>query len=55
MKKQEAIDWANHFPNNKYLWFGVIKFNKKYIVYSSNHFKKYPNLIKEIIYKTIKT
>lgn len=52
MKKQQAINWANHFPTNINLWYGVIKFNDKYVVYDSNHFKRHPNLIKQIIYKT---
>ncbi len=52
MTKQDAIDWANHFPSNEKLWFGVIAFNNKFVVYDSTHFKRNPILVKQIIYKS---
>ncbi len=53
MTKKEAIEWADHFPTNENLWYGVIKFNRGYIVYPSNHFKRHPNLAARIVYKTL--
>jgi 23S rRNA C2498 (ribose-2'-O)-methylase RlmM len=54
MNKEEAIEWTNHFATNENLWFAVIKFNDGYVVYDSNHFKRYPSLINKIIYTTKK-
>jgi hypothetical protein len=50
MTKKEAIKWADHFPRNENLWFGVLPFNDGYIVYDSNHIKRHPSLEKKIVY-----
>ena len=52
MTKKEAIKWANHFPRNECLWFGVIKFNDGYVVYDSNHINRHPSLLNKIVYTT---
>ena len=52
MTKKEAIKWADHFPINQNLWYGVYKMNNYYVVGCSGYFKRNPHV--KIIYKTIK-
>ena len=52
MTFNEAKKWADSRTQNAELYFVVLKFNNKYIVYDSNHIKRNPSLKSKILYNS---